>query len=105
MIANLIVWAAQRKQYVTFGEAYRTEEQQMLHKANGKTKVDHSKHQDRLAVDFNLYICGEYISDPELYREIGEQWECMGGRWGGRFGVDKKDYEEKIGWDVGHFEY
>jgi len=105
MIADLVIWAAGLNMFLTYGEAYRTDEQQMIHVANGKSKVIHSKHQDRLAVDFNLYIMNEYIRDKELYRPLGEKWEALGGRWGGRFGVDKKDYKEKIGWDSGHFEY
>ena len=105
MVANLITWGDSLNMSLTFGEAYRTDEQQMIHKANGKSKVDHSRHQDRLAVDFNLYIDGIYITDKEFYRPLGEKWEALGGRWGGRFGIKTDEYEEKIGWDSGHFEY
>ncbi|MEM4360121.1 MAG: hypothetical protein QXT45_06295 [Candidatus Bilamarchaeaceae archaeon] len=70
---------------------------------NKKTKVMHSKHNDRLAIDLIIYK-GDRGLKPEEYRPVGEKWEFMGGIWGGRFGVKKEDYASKIGWDAGHFE-
>ena len=105
MVANLILFALQEGIALTFGETYRTEEQQEIHRRNGVSRVRHSKHQDRLAVDFNLFIDGDYVIDKEKYRKLGEEWEKDGGRWGGRFGVKKEDYDTKIGWDAGHFEF
>jgi len=105
MLARLIVVAEGLKISVTMGECYRTQEQQDIYYAKGYTKVTQSKHQDRLAVDLNVYIDGQYNTHPENYRMLGYLWEQLGGRWGGRFGVDKADYETKIGWDAGHFEY
>ena len=90
----------------TDGEAYRTQEQQDIYFANGKSKKKYSKHQDRLARDYILYIDGVcQINNPEAYRKPGEYWESLGGRWGGRFGVDPSKYSTKIGWDSNHFEY
>ena len=106
MVAKLINWVEKSKHsFITFGEVYRPKEMQEIYLKEGKTKVKHSKHQDRLAVDFNLFINGKYTPKPEDYRPLGEYWETLGGRWGGRFGVPKKDWDKKNGWDSNHFEY
>lgn len=89
---------------VTFGEVWRPDEMQEIYWKQGKTKLRYSKHQKRLAVDLNLFIDGWYVTSPEAYRPLGEFWESLGGRWGGRFGVERKDYDMKIGWDSNHFE-
>ena len=112
MVANLILYAQQEGIALTFGEAYRTQYQQDIHRQRGASRVRYSKHQDRLAVDFNIFIDGEWISKPEkvesniqdMVRKFGEQWEEDGGRWGGRFGVKKENYDTELGWDSGHFE-
>jgi len=90
---------------VTLGEVYRTEYQQKHYVRSGKSKTYRSKHLKRLAIDLNLFIDGKYITDKEKYRILGEIWESIGGRWGGRFGVSPEDYFIKVGWDAGHFEY
>jgi hypothetical protein len=105
MVANIILYALQEGFGLTFGEVYRTQAQQDIYVEKEKSEVTHSKHQDRLAVDFNLFIDGDYVTDKEQYRKLGEQWEKDGGRWGGRFGVKPQDYDTKVGWDAGHFEY
>ncbi|MCK5563702.1 MAG: M15 family metallopeptidase [Planctomycetes bacterium] len=105
MVAKLIFFALQEGMALTFGEAFRTKEQQTLHLKSGKSRVRRSKHQARLAVDFNLFIDGKYVRGKEKYRAIGEKWEELGGRWGGRFGVAQDEYKTKVGWDAGHFEY
>ncbi|ELR1854532.1 M15 family metallopeptidase, partial [Escherichia coli O22:H8] len=54
---------------------------------NAKTGkgIRNSLHTLRLAVDFNLFINGEYQTDTDAYRPLGEYWESIGGTWGGRF--------------------
>ncbi|MBB9356801.1 M15 family metallopeptidase, partial [Escherichia coli] len=47
--------------------------------------IRNSLHTLRLAVDFNLFINGEYQADTDAYRPLGEYWESIGGTWGGRF--------------------
>lgn len=46
-----------------------------------------SAHQDKLAVDINLFRDGEFLRDTEDHRELGEWWERQHtlARWGGRF--------------------
>ncbi|HBA6939906.1 TPA: M15 family metallopeptidase [Escherichia coli] len=84
MIGRLIRFATERGYGLTFGEAYRTPEQARRNAATGRGIVN-SLHCQRLAVDFNLFINGEYRSRTEDYRELGEFWESIGGTWGGRF--------------------
>ena len=105
MVAELIIFAYARDMELTFGEAMRSAEQQRLHLEAGHSRVKHSKHQDRLAVDFNLFVDGEYVRDRERYRALWERWERIGGRWGGRFGVEPGRFAAEVGWDAGHFEF
>mgnify|MGYP000974721963 CR=1 FL=1 len=84
MIAQLIYWADERGMRLTFGEAYRTPAQAALNAKNG-TGIANSLHTQRLAVDFNLFIGGEYKTRTEDYAALGEYWESIGGAWGGRF--------------------
>ena len=84
MIAKLIFWADEHGYRLTFGEAYRTKEQAALNAQNGKG-IKSSLHTERLAVDFNLFINGEYKEDTPSYLPLGEYWESIGGTWGGGF--------------------
>lgn len=84
MIAQLINFADNKGMRLTFGEAYRTPEQAKLNAKSG-TGISNSLHTQRLAVDFNLFINGEYKTRTEDYRALGEYWESIGGSWGGRF--------------------
>lgn len=85
MVADLIIWAYDNGYELTFGDAYRDPR---LHGQMG-WKVGYgaasSCHKIRLAVDFNLFKDGEFLQDTESHRPLGEQWEKMGGTWGGRF--------------------
>lgn len=105
MVAKFIQWATDAGFELTPGHLWRSSEEQARLYAAGLSKKKYSKHQDRLAIDFNLYACNRYIKDKEQYRPLGEMWESLGGRWGGRFGVNMRDYATKVGWDAGHFEY
>lgn len=84
MIAQLILWANEHGYRLTFGEAYRTPEQAKLNAKSGKG-ISNSLHTQRLAVDFNLFINGQYKTDTPSYLPLGEYWESIGGTWGGRF--------------------
>jgi len=54
-IARLVLFAESQCLYLTYGHAWRSpEEQKRLHDA-GKSQVLESKHQSRLAVDFNFF--------------------------------------------------
>lgn len=84
MVAKLITWAYANGYELTFGEAWRTPEQAKLNAAAGKG-IANSLHTDRLAIDLNLWIGGEYQTETSAYRPLGEFWESLGGAWGGRF--------------------
>lgn len=85
MVANLITFAQQKGYKLTFGEAYRTEEQSKLNAKKG-SGISNSLHTQRLAVDFNLFDAnGKYLTATSDYKELGEYWESLGGSWGGRF--------------------
>jgi len=84
MVGNLIHWADERGYRLTFGEAYRTPEQAALNAKKG-SGISNSLHTQRLAVDFNLFVNGQYMTRTEDYRPLGEYWETLGGSWGGRF--------------------
>ncbi len=105
MVARLIDFVYSNGMECTLGEAWRPQMMQDFYFKTGKSKVKYSTHQDRLAIDLNLFINEKYATNPEDYRSSGEYWESIGGRWGGRFGIQKEDYDKKVGWDSGHFEY
>lgn len=84
MVAQLILWANERGLRLTFGEAQRTPECAALNARKG-TGIANSLHTQRLAVDLNLFVNGEYKTRTEDYLPLGEYWEGMGGSWGGRF--------------------
>jgi len=86
MVAQLIIFAYDELGFeLTFGEAYRTPEQALLNAKAGRG-IANSLHTDRLAVDFNLFKDGKYITDSAAHLPLGEYWEGIGGSWGGRFG-------------------
>lgn len=84
MVAKLIIFAQAKGYQLTFGEAFRTEAQAKLNAANG-SGISNSLHLQRLAIDFNLFKDGKYLTATSDYKELGEYWESLDGSWGGRF--------------------
>lgn len=84
MIAKLIFWADEHGYRLTFGEAYRTPEQAAANAKSGKG-IKNSLHTQRLAVDFNLFKNGVWLTKSTDHKPLGEYWESIGGTWGGRF--------------------
>lgn len=87
MIGQLIEYAYKEGYELTFGDAYRDPR---VHGELGQKKsysAASSNHKVRLAVDFNLFVDGQYITsgDHSAYIKLGEYWESLGGSWGGRF--------------------
>lgn len=81
--------------------------------ANGVSKTLVSKHIDNCATDLYMMVNQVPTPDPEMYRQLGEFWEKLGGRWGGRFinliefkAMHGRDFDpaKDIGWDPVHFE-
>lgn len=87
LIAILIAEANRKGYELTFGEAYRSPEEALRLSKLGKG-IKNSNHTIRLAVDFNLFRDGKYLSSTESHRELGEYWESLNPlcKWGGRFG-------------------
>jgi len=86
--AQLVLWVYERGYELSFGDAFRDPR---VHGEYGEKKSyssSLSKHKQRIAVDYNLFISGEYQTTTEAWREIGEHWETMHElcSWGGRFG-------------------
>lgn len=85
MIGQLILHAYAMGYELTLGDAYRDPR---VHGDFGEEQgYGHPKsvHKLRLAVDFNLFKDGEYLTETEDHRFLGEYWELLGGDWGGRF--------------------
>lgn len=85
MISRLIAFAYGQGYELTFGDAYRDPR---AHGQVGEKKSyssANSLHKERLAVDFNLFKDGKYLSRTEDYKPLGDYWESIGGTWGGKF--------------------
>jgi hypothetical protein len=91
MVAGLITWLYEHGYAATFGEAYRTPEQAALNAQHG-TGIANSLHTQRLAVDLNLFKDGTFLTALGDYQPAGEQWEAIGGSWGGRFSKPDADH-------------
>lgn len=85
MVADLIVFAYEQGYELTFGDAFRDPR---VHGPVGQKKSyssANSLHKERLAIDFNLFKDGRFLTQSEDHRPLGEYWESLGGSWGGRF--------------------
>jgi hypothetical protein len=72
---------------VTLGEAWRTQEQADWNAAHG-LGIAHSLHEEKLAIDLNLFKPdGTFITDSTGHDELGAWWKSLGDnyRWGGDF--------------------
>ncbi len=87
LVGLLIEYAYAHGFELSFGEAWRTPEQAALNAKTGKG-ISNSLHIDRLAVDFNLFRNGKWLSASEDHKPLGEYWESLAPDcvWGGRFG-------------------
>ena len=85
-VGLLIAFAYRHGYELTFGDAYRSPEQAAANFEAGKG-IANSLHCQRLAVDFNLFINGEYITNSDAYKPLGAYWESLDPlcKWGGRF--------------------
>lgn len=94
-VAKLILWAKEQGFQLTGGELFRTPEQQEIYIKTGKSKTSNSKHLKRLAIDLNLFIDGQYMTDKESYKPLAEYWKSLNPK-------NKAGYD--WGWDANHFE-
>ena len=72
---------------VTLGDAFRDPRAFGEVGEKGPYGNKFSCHKSRLAIDLNLFRNGQYLSDTESHRELGEWWERQhdDNCWGGRF--------------------
>lgn len=102
-VAKLIAFAYKNGFELTFGHAERTVDQQLLYfygyklmvskkelkliKTAPTSKVKSGKHQERLAIDFNIFKDGKLLSKKEDCQELGDYWETLDKRneWGGNW--------------------
>ena len=94
-VAKLIIYADDLGYKLTGGELYRTEEQQQIYLNEGKSQVSRSNHQDRLAIDLNLFVEGEiqWVKN-EYWEALGKYWKAVSpkNRWGGDYKTLKDPY-------------
>ncbi len=74
MVSQLIRFARMEGYELTFGDAWATSG----HKKN-------SFHYQRLAIDFNLFKDGVYLTETHHHKPLGDFWKTIGGTWGGDF--------------------
>ena len=102
-IAKLIEYAYGLGISMTFGEAYRPMQMQLLYYygytikriqdtiklviGSTKSKTLKSNHQRRLAVDFNFFINGNLTYDKTKLQDLGDYWESLDplNKWGGNY--------------------
>lgn len=108
MLGMLLLKATELNTSIVILELYRDMATQKAYVARGVSKTLNSKHLSGLAVDIafleDIQDDGKINFAKEKYRSLGEFWESLGGRWGGRFG-DDPDTKKIEGWDCLHFEF
>jgi len=85
-VSKLIAFATDCGYELTFAEAYRPPAQAMAMAQSGRGIV-RSLHIKRLAVDFNLFRNGSFLTDTHSHKVLGDYWTTLHplARWGGDF--------------------
>jgi hypothetical protein len=118
-ISLLITFAWQKGFALTFGEVYRTLEQQKIYFDSGRSKTMNSRHLQRLAVDFNIFKRDNalapwrmmfqdkalLIADLQAAQVLGDYWMSLNTEnvWGGDWDRDNDVLDETFR-DPYHFE-
>lgn len=104
-VQKLIQWAVVRGYMFTYGEVYRTKEQQFIYYKAGLTKTLDSLHMQRLAVDFNIFKNGKLLESRKEIQPLGEYWKALSDYniWGGDFN-NNGDTEDDNFHDPNHFQ-
>lgn len=86
LLAGLLRRAHEMGYEVTLGETYRPPETAALYAKQGRGAAN-SLHTQRLAIDLNLFRNGQYLTDSEDYRALGDWWKSQNELccWGGDF--------------------
>lgn len=104
-IHKLIEWAYKNGFELTFGEAYRTQEQQQMYFNTGRSKTLYSRHLQRLAIDFNIFRNGLLINSAVDIKPLGDFWVTLhtDNVWGADWDRDGSVLDETF-LDPYHFE-
>ena len=94
-VSLLVQYATSQGYKLTGGELWRPDEMQAIYLQDGKTQVKRSNHQDKMAIDLNLFVDGEIQwSKNEDWEKLGKFW-CKirpQNRWGGNYKTLKDPY-------------
>lgn len=107
-VARLILFAISNEFKLTLGEGYRPQVLQQMYYDSGASKTLHSKHRERLAIDFNIFAFGVYLNQRHhrnIAKPLGDYWEGLNpkNRWGGSWrGLIENGESDFI--DIPHFE-
>mgnify|MGYP001201237206 CR=1 FL=1 len=82
---------------IALGEAWRPQFVQDFYVKTGKSRVNYSKHQDRLAIDLVVRVDGKYQETPPAYKPLADYWTSL-------HPDNRAGYNFKGGWDANHFE-
>ncbi len=98
MLAGFILWLYDSGYKVRVGEVWRSDEMQKIYLEQGKSTVNHSRHQDKLAADLYITKDGQLLESKESLQAVGDYWEKLNihNKWGG-------NYKSFV--DAPHFEY
>lgn len=100
-VALLLHFIDRKGWKATFGEAWRPEEMQEIYLEEGKTTVEHSRHQDKLAIDLAFFHPEKgYVVSKQATQQFGDFWESLNdkNRWGGNWESfqDTLHFERKV---------
>ena len=66
------------------GWSFRPKEQAAIYEKEG-VGISNSLHSICLAIDLELFVDGEYVTDCTGHDKLGAYWKSLGGSWGGDF--------------------
>lgn len=86
LTAKLILWAFEQGYELSYEEVKRSQAQANANATSG-VGISNSLHLLGLAVDFNLYVGGEWQTTSEAHSKVGAYWKSLHplARWGGDF--------------------
>jgi len=99
LVAQLIQWVYAQGYTLTLGEAWRSPQEAAINAQTG-AGIANSLHTQKLAIDLNLFKDGQYLSDLESYRPLGDYWKTLHplARYGGDFSSPDMDHFS-LTWD------
>lgn len=99
-VNKLLTWAYSMGYEVSFGEAFRTPEQQALYVQMGRSKTYNSMHLKRCAIDLFFFKDGTLLTSKQELQPVGNVWEGLSkeNRWGGNFSsfFDSPHFERNV---------